>query len=343
MLKIGSSPLGVYNGEAESGSSGSYSGQYQDSKGWLKLGKQDYVAPQIYWTIGNSHGNPDFAALVHSWQHDAAGKQVYAGIGAYKSDVLREIGAQVDSARAAGLSGEAFFRYEFIRTRGTLGDHFQTRALIPPMPWKDNVPPRAPSFLAASEIATNVFELEWTPPPQADDGDLARSYNVYRSVSPHIPFDDPRIIVAEVPGTTNSFIDTVRVPAGVTYYYAVRAVDKGNNEGPPSVTSNATVQELLALRGKMTDVTSLTTSVANGAGTPGLVAYRLARRTPVSLQVFRQGPGGSDSLFTTIVNRLQDGGTYVVGLGRLAFRPGVYTLRLTAGDTVLEQPLNIRP
>jgi len=63
MLKIGSAPLGVYDGQAEGLASGSYQEYFQDAPAWIRSGWQDYLAPQVYWNIGSSPGDPDFAKL----------------------------------------------------------------------------------------------------------------------------------------------------------------------------------------------------------------------------------------------------------------------------------------
>ena len=96
----------------------------------------------------------------------------------------------------------------------------------------------------------NVFLAEWTPSTPASDGDRARYYNVYRSTSPVIDTDNPSLLIAVTPCPSNTFIDTVKVPTGVTYHYAVAALDKGNNESPPTRVASASIREMLALKSR---------------------------------------------------------------------------------------------
>jgi uncharacterized lipoprotein YddW (UPF0748 family) len=341
MLKVGSAPLGVYDRAMDAGYSGSVVSHYQDALGWLRQGIHDYLAPQLYWNIGASRGDPDFASLIASWAARSGGRTIVAGIAAYKPDVAREIPQQIDATRRAGAGGEAFFRFAFVTAPGLFGGRYDTPALIPPMAWKDSIPPLQPAGLGVTEIATNVFQVEWKPSPAASDGDSARSYVVYRSSAAEVDTEDPRTIVAILPATITHLIDTVEVPEGFTYTYAVTALDKGNNESPPSVPSSATVAELLALKRKVVDFTSLSTAIPRGSTRPTLAAYRLARRMPITLQVYRREGESSETLISTLVDSVQEGGTYVLGLAQVPFHPGSYVVRLTSGDARLEQSVII--
>lgn len=339
LLKVGASPLGlaVPAGDSASGVMTEYA---QDACGWLKSGKIDYVAPQLYWDLGSSTGDPDFAALLQVWQDHACGRQVVAGIGAYKPDILREIQAQIDTARHAGTAGESFFRYGSIRGIAMPGERYATPAAIPPMAWKDAQAPPAPLTIGVSEISTNVFQLEWVPPPPSPDGEKPHHYIVYRWPSRQIPFDDSRSVAAITLRNETAYCDTVDAPAGPTYYYAVSAVDRANNESPPSPVSGATLAEFLALKGKLADATALSASLSTRGGAPRIIAYSLARKTSVELSLVRQGPGTRDTVIAPLVNGTQEGGMYVVGVGGLRLAPGRYLVRLRTVETTLEQPID---
>jgi uncharacterized lipoprotein YddW (UPF0748 family) len=339
-LKVGSSPLGTYAADPLSGSEGSYAGYFQDSQGWLAAGIQDYLAPQIYWTIGASRADPDFAALVRSWSEASAGRHVYAGIGAYKPDIQAEIARQIDLARSAGLDGQAFFRLEYIFARGRFAGRYDTPALIPPMPWRDPVPPRAPGDLAVTELATNVFLAEWTPPPRAADGDSAAMYVLYRSSAPAIDTADPASILTVLPASRTSWVDTIRVPGGVTYYYAVSALDRMRNESAASPVASAAVRALLTLGRAATSVTSMSVSVGSADGRPTLAAYRLEGPAPVTLDLLRIAQP-SPVRVARLVDGQQDAGTYVVGLQDFDLQAGTYLLRLQAGGTSIEQSIGV--
>ena len=341
MMKVGSAPLGVYDRAMDAAYAGSVVSHYQDALGWLRQGRHDYLAPQLYWSIGATPGDPDFASLIASWAARAGGRQIVAGIAAYKADVAREIPLQIDAARRAGAAGQAFFRFAFITAPGVFGGRYDAPALIPPMAWKDSIPPLQPAGLGVSEIATNVFHLEWKPSPRARDGDTAHAYVVYRSSSGVVDTEDPRTIVAVLPASTTHIVDTVEVPEGFTYTYAVTALDKGNNESPASTPSSATVAELLALKRKVVEFSSLSTAIPLGSTRPTLAAYRLARRMPITLEIYRTDDSGGETLVSTLVDSIQEGGTYVLGLRDIPFRRGSYIVRLSSGDARLEQSVVI--
>lgn len=343
MLKIGSSPVGVFETDPGSNTLGSYNAVYQDSEGWLRRGLQDYLSPQIYWDIGTSKGDPDFVRLAYRWQACANGRHIYAGIGAYKPEVLRELVRQIDVSRQAGNQGQAFFRLDNIRSFDMFGDRYTSFALIPPMPWKDSLPPLPPSSLAVAEVTTNVFHLEWTPSPRAADGDSAHRYVIYRS-SPAAPRTDlaPNI-VAIIPARANYYIDTLKVPSGLTYYYAVTALDKGNNESTPSTVGTAVVKELLALEGKLSNITTLSASLGRESMAPTLFAYRVPDRTHVRLEILESASGGRERVFAVLVNRQEEGGTHIVGVDPLQVPKGSYVLRLHTEKATVEQPLIIGP
>jgi hypothetical protein len=342
-LRVGSSPLGVYDADPVAGTSGSPHSVYQDSELWLRRGIQDYLSPQIYWDIGVSRADPDFAALAARWQTGSSGRHIYAGIGAYKPEVLRQLARQIDVSRQAGNQGQVFFRYENVQSFTSIDDRYRYPALLPPMPWKDSIPPLPPTHLAVSEVVTNVFQVEWSPSPQARDGERAARYAIYRG-SPSAPnTNDPRNLVAVLPASATSYLDTVRVPTGLTYYYAVTALDRSANESAPSTVETGVVRELLALKGKLSNFTTLATAFRPGTLQPTLLGFRLARSGAVTLEVARVMAGGRDSVMAVLVQGKQDEGSHVVGLKSLRLPPGLYTVRLRAGNTTLEQPLAIRP
>lgn len=338
MLKVGSAPLGVFS----SGNGwGAFSSYYQDSQGWLRKMKHDYLCPQLYWNLGATKDDPDFADLLRSWKHNSSGRQIWAGIGAYKPEVMRELPEQIDSSRSIGADGQAYFRYEHVSNTSVLGGRYTTLANIPPMPWKDPISPLPPTDLTVSEIDRSVFHLEWLPPPSARDGDRARYYNIYRSTAERIQPNDARALAAITTTDATFFVDTVRGGAGYRYFYAVSALDKGNNESPISNVAGVTLQEMAELRGKLSEFTSLSASLAHGDSAVTLVAYKVANRSSISVQVVKQN---ADSTGTPLVlaSGVQNSGTYIVGVPQNRLQPGAYTVRLIAGGITIEQPLEIR-
>jgi len=72
-----------------------------------------------------------------------------------------------------------------------------------------------------------------------------------------------------------------------------------------------------------------------------MVAYSLARRSPVTLDLLAKPRGSIDTILTTLVRDTQETGVYVVGLSNVQFAPGRYTFRLRTGDSVVEQPFDL--
>lgn len=335
MLKVGSAPLGVF----DSGNGwGAYFSYYQDSQGWLKKRKHDYLSPQLYWSLGASKENPDFAELLRSWKKNSYGRQLWAGVGAYKPEVQREIPAQIDSCRSTGVDGQAFFRYEHVNGMNMFAGRYARPANIPPMSWKDAIPPLAPSELAVTELAPNIFHLEWLPGGPASDGDRAIRYNIYRSQNGQIAQEDARFLVAVTTSADPFFVDTIKGGEAFRYRYAVAALDKGNNESSLSNIAGVTLKEFTELKGKLSGFTSLSASVGRD-GSATLIAYKIAARARVSVRVARQD---SRDTVVAVGSGTRDPGTYIVSIPAGRLQPGLYTVQLLADDVSLEQPFEIR-
>ena len=340
MLKIGSAPLGVFSGGSGSHGWGAYSSYYQDSRGWLRKAKHDYLSPQLYWDLGSTKDDPDFAELVREWKRNSSGRQIWAGIGAYKPEVMIELSRQIDSARSIGVDGEAYYRYEYVKGMKVFGNRYATLANIPSMPWKDPIPPRAPTDLIVTETSANIVHLKWLPPPPAQDGDRARYYNIYRSATERVRPDDVYSLLAITANDSTSFIDTIRSGGEYRYFYAVSALDKGNNEGPISNVAGVTLSELLTLRGKLPEVTSLSASISHDDAAT-LIAYTVASRSAVLLRVARQDADSMQTNGLTLASGVQEAGTYVVGIPANRLEPGSYIIHLLAGDIAIEHSLGI--
>jgi uncharacterized lipoprotein YddW (UPF0748 family) len=341
-LRVGSTPIGIYDGDPSGDRQGAYHSYYQDSQLWLRKGAQDYLAPQIYWDIGASEGDPDFVSLARRWKEASCGRHIYTGIAAYKPQVLKEIPEQIDAARAAGAEGQVFFRWENIAGLDVFGNRYERPANIPPMKWKDRIAPRPPRHLAATELSTNVFLLEWVPPEAADDGDTAHCYDVYRSPTGGISFDDATDLVSIIPAGRNHFIDTVDTPGATTYSYAVTALDRAGNESLPSHIADVGVREAFDIRRRLASVTTLSVLLPRNGRAPALIAYRLPEKMMVRLDLLPGHHAPDEAGGLLLRQRLQLPGTYVVSLGRTELPPGLYRLRLRTGDTTIEQTIDLR-
>lgn len=225
MVKIGSAPIGIYENLPDAqGWEGKHS-VFQDSREWLKQKKHDYVVPQIYWDLNS---NPKFEVIVNDWTKNNFDRHIVIGIGAYVESVAKELENQIEITRKYNASGQSFFRYENIKNRKFNAYRFP--ANIPPMKWKDSIPPNPPFALSGKNLKgkLGLIELVWGIPEKAIDGDTAKYYNIYRSFKPSINRENPAYILT----TTQNyfFYDFIRRPSQLEYFYQVSSFDKGHNE-----------------------------------------------------------------------------------------------------------------
>ncbi len=120
-----------------------YDGYYQDSRGWLQLGKMDFLAPMLYGTSVQNYLDR-FEILVQDFVAESYGRHIYAGIHAsYNS--FSEIETRIQVARQAEAQGQAIFAYSLVEERDYWDDFrsgpYAQSAQIPSMPWKIPVTP----------------------------------------------------------------------------------------------------------------------------------------------------------------------------------------------------------
>ncbi|MBG9914979.1 hypothetical protein ABD67_08600 [Bacillus sonorensis] len=155
-VKFGISPFGVWRNKADdpTGSNTTagmtnYDDLYADTREWIQKGYLDYIAPQIYWSIGFAPAAYDI--LVDWWKNEVNNRPVhlYIGQAAYKinnnSDPAwsdpEEYPRQIALNRTSHVSGSIHFSLKDLN-RNPLGvkdrltsDLYRTPALIPEMPW----------------------------------------------------------------------------------------------------------------------------------------------------------------------------------------------------------------
>jgi len=327
MLKISAAPIGLYTNIGKGKGLQGFSELYQDSRRWLREGTMDFLVPQDYWALGDRQGNPDFALVGRDWVAAAAGRQIVLGVGAYKPEVLAQIPALIDSSRAIGASGNAYFRYESIASVLGGAGPYPYLANIPPMAWKDGTPPNAPRAIKVSGVDRGIGNVRWEPSLPAADGDSARAYNIYRSKSRSLDLEDPATLIAIVPGSATEYVDTLGHPEAPRYYYAVAALDKGNNESAPLIGS-ALGPDLIALAQSVSPVTRLGGVFKDPETLVMFIPYEIKTHTPVQVLVL----DSSGHEFRVVVDGMQDPGRYVAAVDMEAFATGTYSFVLTAGE-----------
>ena len=297
-VKFGVSPSGIYRSSTNpaigsntsSGAHQHYSASFADSKKWLQMGWVDYIAPQVYWFIGQL--GSDYSILIPWWNNNAFGRHIYIGEASYKVGNSAEtsdpnwftdrtqIPRHVRMTREAlypNVFGQIFFRtvhlsQNRLNHRDSLRLRYYTKpALQPLMLWRDNLAPGAATDLLATRFNNDSVVLKWTAPPTApDELDKAKRFVIYRSTNPAVDITDPSNIVAITPFDTTAYRNT-GITAGVTYYYKVTALDRFHNESnasntvadtPPSITcpANQAIYTDSACTAYIPDLTAMATA-----------------------------------------------------------------------------------
>jgi len=246
MLKVSAAVFGRYDLSAAS----SFHSVFQDSHHWLIEGKIDFIVPMIYWH--RAHPTAPFGETVTDWiNSNTSNRPIIPGIGAYRQLSADwpadEVKKQVKFVRKVGAIGMAFFSFTAMdqlwqknRLKG-----LTTLANLPPMRWKDNIPPSAPQDLQREKVNAREVVLTWVPPLTAMDGDGAAYYNIYRATTPEFDPSDARNLYAITTDHEPVFADR-HVKPGKTYYYAISAMDKGHNESQLSEIIKVEILPMIA-------------------------------------------------------------------------------------------------
>lgn len=252
-VKFGISPFGVWRNKRDTpegsetvGGLTSYDHLYADARKWLKEGWLDYIVPQVYFSFGFS--KVPYANLVNWWMDNSFGKHLYIGHAAYRvgpddSDKhwnsRVELPNQLRFLREKQIMGSAFFSSRSLRrnvygiTDSLRRDFYRHPALVPAMPWKDNIPPLSPKNLRAGINEIDQLEIEWDPSEPAQDKEIPSYYVLYRFGADEKPTNaDPTKIVG-VARRGHKMVDT-GAENGQRYQYFVTAVDRLHNESRPA-------------------------------------------------------------------------------------------------------------
>ncbi len=326
MLKVGSAPIGVYKNLKNAVGWQSYSAIYQDSRRWLEEQKHDYLAPQVYWSLGTKPGDPDFATITKDWSENSKGRHIYIGIGAYKPEVFQQLPLLIDVTRLYGNEGNSFFRYEHIKENLMLGRRYLYPANIPPMKWKDSIPPNPPRDLQVNEISPNTFKLIWKSPLPAVDEDIVKYYNIYRSPVKPVNINDPANILAIIPTDENSYLDIIERPRSGHYYYVVTAFDKGNNESSPASVQEIEITPIVQLPKKLTSKFPLAYLLKKNQKTL-YVTYEVEQKGNIILKIQNDQKTNAQ----IIVDEIKEAGRYIIAVSTLNLSSGSNNIILEAG------------
>ena len=164
--KFGISPFGVWRNASQDPDGSNtlahqtdYDDLYADILLWLKHKWIDYVAPQLYWSIGRK-GVP-FEVLLDWWAHHAYGRQLYIGQGIYRALETRtgpwkdkeQLPEQIQLMRQyPQVQGSIFFSSSTFLSNphgwddSLRNDYYRYPAIIAPMKWIDSTRPEPPEI-----------------------------------------------------------------------------------------------------------------------------------------------------------------------------------------------------
>lgn len=241
-VKFGISPFGIWRNKATdakgSASNGleSYDTIYADTRTWVKSGWLDYIAPQLYWTIGFKKA--DYPTLLKWWTDLTKGTnvQLYIGMADYRvgeaGDWSRPamLDQEMDLNDKYGVQGEIHFSATQVRD-DKLGAvtkyrkaHYNSPALQPRLARLAATPPPPPQLTAVKRDPAG--RLIFT-----SAGLASTNWALYRTTN------GPATLVTT--GRTGGEIaDRFPVPDGK---YCLSALDRNGYESPLSAALTAPV------------------------------------------------------------------------------------------------------
>ncbi len=254
-VRFGVGPFGVWRNRETDPLMGSdtragvtcYDDLYADVLLWMKNGWIDYVAPQLYWSIGFVPA--DYEILVDWWSKNTYGKQLYIGHAAYKinnapNDVNwsrpDEIKRQITLNRSnPNVNGSLFFSVRPL-LRNPLGvqdslisNLFKTPSLVPPSASLSKIPPATPQICRVEGSASSV-KLAWNICDVISAEQMPYYFAIYRFQGETVgDFRNPRNLLATTAFNADAekwaFEDQTAIE-GEYYTYVVTAFNRPNVE-----------------------------------------------------------------------------------------------------------------
>ncbi len=197
-VAYGVSPFGIWKNGVPEGIVGldAYNVIFADPLAWIEDESIDYLVPQLYWPFG---GDQDYEKLAPWWLDQIGSLHLYIGHGLYRADpntnsgtlfAPEEVPEQVRFNRLwPDMRGSSFFRAKNLTDYHSQGfsdtlksDLYRHRSLTPPMAWKDETAPEAPSNLRFEWTGTTEATLEWDAASES-----APYYAIYRVLSESEP------------------------------------------------------------------------------------------------------------------------------------------------------------
>ena len=231
-LKISAAVIGKYDYSGWNG----YHVVFQDARKWISEGKMDFIMPMVYWQT--DHSTAPYGPTIRNWFDWYHNRYIFPGmmINRLGSEAwnIRELFKQVMINRDGG-NGMTFFSYTGLnKIKNQLQwNGFPYFANMPPMSWKDDKPPMDPKKLRAHVLSSGNVLLIWSPPDSIIEVSDVWRYNIFRSEQSPVDFFNAQNLIHITARADTFFVDSSIKP-GKNYHYLVTALDRVNNESPPS-------------------------------------------------------------------------------------------------------------
>jgi uncharacterized lipoprotein YddW (UPF0748 family) len=290
-VKFGISPTGIWlsattspanpaGSNTSSGATQHHKDLFANSRLWLQQGWVDYMAPQIYWYIGQT--GSDYNILVPWWNNNAFGRHMYIGMAGYKvGDATQNAAFATDNNQIpnqlrlnrqnTNVNGHIFYNTTSLRNnqlgfRDSLRFNFFNKpALQPTMSWKDNVAPLPATSLNAVSSGLNSINLNWTKPADVtNELNKVKRFAIYRSTNSTVDISNANNLLAITWNDTTAYTDLTAVQ-GSNYYYVVTALDRLQNESLVSNTASVVTTSVALLPGQNKNFIIYPTIISKGA------------------------------------------------------------------------------
>jgi hypothetical protein len=252
-VRFGIGPFGVYRNKDRDPINGSdtragivcYDDLYADVLLWLRNGWIDYVAPQIYWSVGFPPA--DYEKLVDWWSKHTYGKHLYIGHAAYKigsspndpnwnnpGEISRQISIDRQNPNVQGsifFSTRPLLRNQLGVQDSIINTLYASPAIPPGMPFLSKVPPVTPQICRIKGTPSTV-KIAWNICNILSGEEMPYYFALYRFNGEGVgDFKDPKNLIYSSPYNGEKWVFEDQTPVEGEYYtYVVTGFNRVNVE-----------------------------------------------------------------------------------------------------------------
>ena len=160
-------------------------------------------------------------------------------------------------------------------------------------------------------------------------------YAVYRSASSPVDANRSSNLVALLPAPRLEYSDTILHAQATRYYYAVSALDKGNNESSPSVERGVVLPALADLARQFQSRNQLGGLYRDPRSSIVYFPYELASASPVFVKIL----DAANTEVVTVVDANQTAGVHIAAADLSRLQQGTYEVLFISGGLTEKRPL----